>query len=44
MLMNCDSFSGNHSPQGIIPYTDIMWVSDGRVVAKGWKICPSSSL
>lgn len=42
MLMNCDSFSGNRSPEGIVPFTDIMWVSDGRVVAKGWKICPSA--
>ena len=41
--MNCESFSGNRSPEGIVPNTDIVWVSDSRVVAKGWKICPGKS-
>jgi len=42
LLLNCRSFSGSESPAGVIPYTDIMWVSDVRVVAKGWKICPGA--
>ena len=42
MLLNCRSFSGKDSPAGVIPYTDIMWVSDVRGVAKGWKICPGA--
>ena len=42
MLLNCQSFSGQASPAGVTPYTDIMWVSDFRGVAKGWKLCPGA--
>ncbi|CAE7261969.1 TMPRSS9 [Symbiodinium necroappetens] len=42
MLLNCRSFSGHESPAGVTPFTDIMWVSDVRGVAKGWKICPGA--
>lgn len=38
--MNCESFSGTKGPDNVVPRTDILWVSDGRVVEKGWKICP----
>ena len=40
MLMNCDSFSGNRSPEGIVPFTDIMWVSDGACRCKGLEDMP----
>jgi len=41
LLVNCDSYSGTASPQGVTPVQNILWESDGSIVSSGWKICPS---
>eukprot|EP00443_Scrippsiella_acuminata_P085002 CAMPEP_0115486750 /NCGR_PEP_ID=MMETSP0271-20121206/60593_1 /TAXON_ID=71861 /ORGANISM="Scrippsiella trochoidea, Strain CCMP3099" /LENGTH=638 /DNA_ID=CAMNT_0002914763 /DNA_START=51 /DNA_END=1967 /DNA_ORIENTATION=- len=42
LTVNGDSYSGTHSPDGVVPVTNIAWSSDGSVQAVGWKICPTS--
>lgn len=40
LIVNCESFSGKRSPNGVIPESDIFWTSDGSLTGEGWKICP----
>jgi len=41
LLVNCDSYSGTASPQGVTPVQNILWESDVSIASSGWKICPS---
>jgi len=40
LLVNCKAYSGRDGPQGVIPDSNVYWLSDGSVNAPGWKICP----
>mmetsp|Transcript_88816 Transcript_88816/g.108644 ORF Transcript_88816/g.108644 Transcript_88816/m.108644 type:complete len:417 (+) Transcript_88816:85-1335(+) len=40
LIVNCEPFSGDRSPSGIVPNSDIFWASDGSLTGVGWKLCP----
>jgi len=41
LQVNGEQFAGTHSPDGVVPYTNLLWSSDSSVGASGWKICPT---
>eukprot|EP00931_Biecheleriopsis_adriatica_P085499 TRINITY_DN6001_c0_g1_i1.p1 TRINITY_DN6001_c0_g1~~TRINITY_DN6001_c0_g1_i1.p1 ORF type:complete len:462 (-),score=71.96 TRINITY_DN6001_c0_g1_i1:24-1256(-) len=43
LLIGCEEYSGEVTPDGVKPTDDIYWSPDESERARGWKICPSTS-
>ena len=41
LSFDCQAFSGDIGPDGIVPDASIHWASDHSIAGTGWRLCPS---